>query len=205
MMSLSLYLGFVLAASVLMLIPGPNMALIVANSVAYGTRFGLLTLAGTVSAMVVQLALVAFGMAAAMESLGVWFGWVRWVGVAYLLFLGITTWRAPVLDLSAQQAQPRSARRIYLRGVLVSLTNPKTLFFYGAFFPQFIAPDAPLGPQLFVLSATFVVVAVTLDSGWALAAGWARPLLARHGRVRNRLTGGLMVGAGLGLAVAHRQ
>src|SRR5271165_3689418 len=86
---LSLYLAFVAATTVLMLIPGPNVALIVANSVAYGTRFGLLTVAGTSAAMVLQLALTSLGMAAVLGTLGALFEWLRWIGVFYLLFLGI--------------------------------------------------------------------------------------------------------------------
>jgi homoserine/homoserine lactone efflux protein len=85
----SLYLAFVLATCILMLIPGPNVALIVANSVAYGTRFGLLTMAGTSSAMVVQLVITALGMTAVLGFLGLWFEWLRWIGVVYLVYLGI--------------------------------------------------------------------------------------------------------------------
>jgi len=205
MIPLDLYLAFVAASAVLMVIPGPNMALIVANSVAYGTRFGLLTLAGTASAMVVQLALVAIGMAAVLGALGAWLEWLRWLGVAYLIFLGVRQWRAAPVDLAHTASQRRSARAIYLRGLLVSLTNPKTLFFFGAFFPQFLSADRPVAPQLVLLSVTFVVVALLLDSVWALLAGRARGFLAGRGRVRNRISGGFLIGAGVGLALAHRK
>jgi homoserine/homoserine lactone efflux protein len=196
-----LYATFIAACVVLMLIPGPNVALIVANSVAYGTRYGLLTLAGTSSAMVPQLLLVGLGMAALLGNLGSWFEVLRWVGAAYLVFLGIRQWRAPPQDLARVAAQPRSARRIYLRGLLVSLTNPKTLFFFGAFFPQFVASGRPAGPQIVVLSLTFLVVALLLDGVWAMAAGRLRPLLAANGRLRNRITGGVLIGGGVGLAL----
>jgi threonine/homoserine/homoserine lactone efflux protein len=205
MIPLDLYLAFVAATTVLMLIPGPNVALIVANSVAYGTRFGLLTVAGTASAMLVQLALTSLGMAAVLGMLGAMFEWLRWAGVAYLLYLGIRQWRAAPVDLTRTRPEPRSARHIFLRGLLVSLTNPKTLFFYGAFFPQFISPGGDITTQVALLSATFVVLAVLLDSGWALAAGRARGFLAGRGRLRNRMSGGLLIGAGLGLALAHRK
>lgn len=198
-----LYLAFVLASAVLMLIPGPNVALIVANSVAYGTRYGLVTLAGTASAMVPQLALTALGMTALLAGVGHWMEWVRWLGVAYLLVLGVRQIRAAPADLGHVAPQPRSRRGIYLRGLLVSLTNPKTLFFFGAFFPQFVAPDRPAGPQLVVLCATFLAVAVLLDSAWAIAAGRVRPLLAARARWRNRVSGGFLIGAGLGLALAR--
>ncbi len=201
----ALYAAFVLATAVLMLIPGPNVALIVANSVAYGTRYGLLTLAGTASAMVPQLLLTALGMTALLGGLGAWMGWLRWAGVAYLLLLGIRQWRAAPFDLTSVAPQPRSSRNIYLRGLLVSLTNPKTLFFYGAFFPQFVSPARAAGPQLVLLCLTFLAVALVLDSLWAVLAGRLRPLLAARGRLRNRIAGGALVGAGLGLALVHRR
>ncbi len=201
----ALYAAFVLATAVLMLIPGPNVALIVANSVAYGTRYGLLTLAGTATAMVPQLLLTALGMTALLGGIGEWMAWLRWAGVAYLIVLGVRQWRAAAPDLTRVAAQPRSPRGIFVRGLLVSLTNPKTLFFYGAFFPQFVAADRAAWPQLVILSVTFLAVAIVLDSCWALLAGRARPLLAAHGRARNRIAGGFLVGAGVGLALAHRR
>jgi threonine/homoserine/homoserine lactone efflux protein len=199
-----LYLAFVLATTVLILIPGPNVSLIVANSIAYGTSFGLLTVAGTSAAMLPQLALTALGMTAVLGALAIWFEWLRWLGVAYLIWLGLRQWRAPPVDLTRTRPQPRSARAIVVRGFLVSLTNPKTLLFYGAFFPQFISIDRPLGPQVALLCATFLVIATVLDGAWALLAGRARGVLAARPRLRNRLSGGMLIGAGVGLALARK-
>ena len=205
MIALDLYLAFVAATTVLMLIPGPNVALIVANSVAYGTRFGLMTLAGTSAAMVVQLCLVTLGMAAVLGTLGAILEWVRWIGVAYLIVLGVRQWRAAPIDLTRVRPEPRSPRQIFMRGLLVSLTNPKTLLFFGAFFPQFLDQGRPVAPQLAVLSVTFVVLALLLDGCWAVLSGRARKFLAGRGRARNRISGGLLIGAGVGLALAHRK
>jgi homoserine/homoserine lactone efflux protein len=204
-MHMELYLGFVLASVILILIPGPNVSLIVANSIAYGSRYGLLTVAGTSSAIVLQLALTALGLTATLSLLAGWFEWVRWIGVGYLLFLGIRQWRAPPVDLTRMRPQPRSFRAIALRGFLISLTNPKTLLFYGAFFPQFLSHDAPVAPQVALLSLTFFVIAAGLDTGWALIGGRVRGVLAIRGRLRNRLSGGFLIGAGIGLALAHRE
>jgi threonine/homoserine/homoserine lactone efflux protein len=202
---LHLYLAFVLATTILILIPGPNVALIVANSVAWGPRFGLLTVAGTASAMVPQLALTVLGMTELLGTLGVWFEWVRWIGVAYLVWLGVRAWRAPAPDLACTRPEPRAARTIWLRAFLVSLTNPKTLLFYGAFFPQFMTSKADVFGQSLILSATFLALAILLDSTWALAAARARSVLRKGSRVPNRLAGGLLIGAGLGLALARRR
>ena len=205
MIPFDLYLAFIAATTVLMLIPGPNVALIVANSVAYGTRFGLMTLAGTSAAMVVQLCLVTLGMAAVLGTLGAILEWVRWAGVAYLIVLGVRQWRAAPIDLTRVKPEPRSPRQIFMRGLLVSLTNPKTLLFFGAFFPQFLDQGRPVAPQLGVLSVTFVVLALLLDGCWAVLSGRARKFLAGRGRARNRISGGLLIGAGVGLALAHRK
>ena len=198
-----LLFAFVAAVAVLMLIPGPNVALIIANSVSYGPKYGLLTVAGTSSAMMIQLGLTAAGMTELLGSLGAWFEWLRWIGVTYLLCLGVAQWRAPPVDLTTTRPEPRSVSAIFVRALLVSLTNPKTLLFYGAFFPQFIRADRPIGTQVGVLSITFLVVAVLIDAGWALLAGRVRSVLASRGRLRNRLSGGFLAGAGAALALAR--
>jgi len=203
-MSLGLYGAFVAATAILMLIPGPNVALIVANSIAHGARYGLLTVAGTTAAMVVQLGVTALGMTALLGDLARAFEILRWIGVGYLLWLGFNAWRAPAADLTKTAPQPRSPRAIFLRGFLVSLTNPKTLLFYAAFFPQFIDPGEGFAPQIALLAGTFLAVAMIVDGGWAVLAARFRGLLAVNGRLRNRLTGGLLMGAGLGLALARK-
>jgi threonine/homoserine/homoserine lactone efflux protein len=154
--------------------------------------------------MVLQLAVTALGMTELLGTLGSWFEWVRWIGVAYLVYLGIAHWRAAPVDLTRTAPQPRSARAIFTRALLISLTNPKTLLFYGAFFPQFLSPTHELGGQVALLSAIFLGLAVLVDGSWALAAGRARRLLATRGRLRNRISGGLLIGAGIGLAFARR-
>ena len=203
-MDWALYAAFAAATAILILIPGPIVALIVSNAVAYGTRFGLLTILGSGLAMVLHMIVITFGMSAALGALGHWFELLRWAGVAYLVYLGIQALRAPAIDLTKIRPQPKSARNIVFRGFLVALSNPKTLAFYGAFFPQFISPDLALAPQLAVLCVTFVVIGVAIDSLWALLAGRLRRLLAMHGKWRNCITGGLLIGAGAGLAMVRK-
>jgi len=205
MIDLQLYLAFIAATTVLILIPGPNVALIVANSVAYGTRFGLLTVAGTSTAIAVQLGLTALGMTTVLGVLADWFEWIRWIGVAYLAYLGVKQFRAKPVDLTRVKPQRKSVHAIYGRGLLVSLTNPKTLLFYGAFLPQFVVPNEVIETQIALLSLTFFVIAVLLDGAWALLAGRARVFLATRGTFRNRLSGTLLIGAGIGLALARRR
>ena len=200
-----LYGAFVAAVLTLMLIPGPNVALITANSIAHGTRAGLLTVAGTSCAMLTQLALTGLGLTAMLGSLAQAFDYLRWLGVAYLVYLGLRAWLAPAVDPARVKPDRKAMRSIWLRGFLVSLSNPKTLLFYSAFLPQFIDASRPALPQIMLLSVTFLVIAVTVDSGWALLAGRTRHLLVAHARLCNRLTGGLLLAAGLGLALARRR
>jgi hypothetical protein len=105
----SLFVAFAAAVTLLMLFPGPNVSLLVANSIAYGPKYGFLTLAGTVSAMVVQLCLTAFGMTEILSTMGLWFGWLRWIGVVYLIYLGVAvagTRRRPDQDPPAAEVGP---------------------------------------------------------------------------------------------------
>jgi homoserine/homoserine lactone efflux protein len=201
-LSSSLYAAFVTATVILMLVPGPNVALIVANSLVFGARTGLVTVIGTIVGLIAQLAVAALGVTALFDALAQGFHILRWLGVAYLLWLGVRDWRTPAGDLS--RIAPVSPRKIFTRGFLVSLTNPKPLVFYAAFLPQFVVADAPLNKQMVVLSVTFVAIALLVDSGWAFAAARARGFVASYGRARNRLTAGILVGAALGLAPAWR-
>ena len=203
-MSLPLYAAFVLAVIALMLIPGPNVALIVANAMARGPRAGLATMAGTTAAMLPQLALTGLGMSALIAGAAEAFAILRWLGVAYLVFLAYRAFTAPADDLSGVAPERAPLRRLFLRGFLVSCSNPKTLVFIAAFFPQFIAPAAPVGPQVLMLSATFIALAVVIDSGWVLLASRVGGVLRMSGRLRNRLAGSLLLGAGLGLALARK-
>jgi len=200
---LGVYLAFVAATALLAVLPGPNMALIVSTSIARGTRFGLLTLLGTTLAQAVQLAVVAVGLTTMLAGMGHWFAALRWVGAAYLVLLGAQAWRAAPPTMAVAVADGRSARATVLRGLLVSLTNPKTLLFFGAFFPQFILPGHRLAPQLAVMSMTFLVVVAAFDCAWATLAGWARGWIVARGRLLNRVSGGLLAGAGIGLAASR--
>lgn len=200
-----LYFAFVAATLVLTLIPGPNVALIVAGSIAHGTRTGLLTVLGTTSAMIPQLLLTLLGMSTLLTALSDWFAWLKWIGVGYLVLLGVAQWRARGGDLLAVTAEPKPARTIFARGFFVSLTNPKTLLFYGAFFPQFIDVQRDVTGQFLLLAATFVGLATFTDSMWAVAASRARGLLTTRATLRNRLSGSFLIVAALGLALTRKQ
>lgn len=197
--------AFALAVAALIALPGPNMALIVANSLAYGARWGVLTVLATSAASMVQLLLVALGMATVVSQIGAWFDWLRWAGVIYLVALGIQQWRTRPPELAGVAPQPRSLARIFGRAAAVSVTNPKTLLFYAAFFPQFVSPDRPAAPQFLVLAALYLLIAVVLDCVWALCAAQIRRAVGGRTRLVNRASGVVLVSAGLGLALKRAE
>ena len=201
-MSVELYLGFLLAATIIILVPGPNVTLILATSVTHGIRAGLMTVAGTTLAQIVQITMVVLGLSWLVESYGAVFEAIRWVGAAYLIYLGITTWRAASKPIASGRSVPENLRK----GLLVGLANPKSLTFFAAFFPQFIDPTLPTEPQFALLAISYLVLATFFDGCYAVAGGKGQRLLA-SGRPRlllGRSAGIMLTGGGVWLALGHR-
>ncbi|KAA5805515.1 LysE family translocator [Alkalicaulis satelles] len=176
MMEPATLLAFVLASAALIAVPGPNVAVIVATGAAHGRRAALTVVAGATLAQAGQIALVAAGLAAFLAA----FGWtltvIKWAGVAYLAWLGVS---ALMAKAHTGEARPVSARRLFATGAATALANPKTLVFHAAFLPLFVSPDHPAGPQLFILGGVYILVALTLDSLYAVLAGWMKTALSR--------------------------
>lgn len=200
-----LYAAFVLATVALILLPGPIVTLVIANSLAYGTRTGVMTSLGASFGNLILAAAGAAGLVAALSYLGDVFEVIRWAGAAYLIWLGIKAWREEPHTLDDTKPMRKSST-VFAQGIVVALTNPKTIIFYAAFFPQFINPVAPAAPQLALLAVTFVVLATILDTGYALLAGRLRVYMAdvKRAKIKNRLTGALLIGTGIGMVVARR-
>lgn len=186
------------ATAILVAIPGPNVALIVASSLRYGLASGIATVFGTTLGIALQLCLVAAGMIALVEATAGALSLIKWLGVAYLVYLGIRAWREAPPALS--DVSPRPA--MFWRGVVVAALNPKTLLFNAAFLPQFVRADS--APTAFLLVAVvYLAVLMAGDCLWAAFASSARRLLERHVGVTNRATGAFLVAAGIGLASAR--
>lgn len=201
-----LFAAYLAATVALILLPGPIVTLVIANSVAHGTRTGLATVAGTTSGNALLVAAGALGLGALLTAVSDVIHWVRWAGVVYLIYLGIREWRAVFQPVSSAATPMRSARGVFGQGVLVAITNPKTIFFYVAFFPQFLDTSLPAGPQLLAMSVAFVLIAGVFDSLYAALAGHLRRFLldAHRQRVRHGITGTLFLCTGLGIALARR-
>ena len=197
---MSSLLPLVIATAILVMIPGPNVALIVANSLKYGFRMGVHTVLGTTVGVGLQLVLVVLGLAVIVEVAAEALQWIKWAGVAYLVFLGIRTWREPADDLSQIEAAPA----MFWRGCLVAVLNPKTLLFNAAFIPQFVGTAGATASQPAAVAVVFLAVLFVGDVLWAAFASSARRVLARYAKMRNRLTGAFLTAAGIGLALSRR-
>ena len=211
MMDLNLYIAFFVATTIMILLPGPSVMLTVAHSISFGWRRALATVMGATIGVGIQLAVTLVGMTSLMVLMAEWFEGLRWAGVAYLAYLGIQQWRArPEAEADAVPgAAPktvRSGRSLLIQGVVVTTANPKSMFFLAAFFPQFVDPLAAPVPQFALLGVTFLAITFGFTALWAVVAGTAgNAFRTRRGiRLRNRIAGTLMLGAGLGLALARR-
>ena len=205
-MPLDLYLAFLVAAFVVVIVPGPVVSLVIANALRHGSGYALVGLAGTQSGTGLLLLAVGLGLSVLIGVMAEWFDWVRWIGAAYLVWLGVQRLREAG-RLERVAAPPRlSFGRLYLQGLLISLSNPKSMAFLALFLPQFIDPAAPAGPQMALLCVSFWVVALVGDGLYALAAGGARRWFDRPERLRwlNRLTGAVLIAGGAWLVLMRR-
>ena len=204
-MSVELFLAFVLAAAILAATPGPNVSLIIANGTSFGLKAGLLTVAGGISGVALLVTGATLGMSSLMVLMADWFDLLRWAGAAYLVWLGISRiWKARQHKVAVEQPVT-SGRRWYWQGLAVSLSNPKTLLFLGALFPQFVNPDAPLASQLWLLAVTFTAILALFDSAYAVVSGTARAWITqKRVRLAESITGFLLIIGGVWLAAARR-
>ena len=204
-MSLQLYFAFVAACVALALLPGPIVTLVIGNGLRYGTRAALTNIAGAQAGLAIVIGIVAVGLTSLMATMGYWFDWVRFAGAAYLVWLGVKLIRAPVVGLDADAAPPPPPRGgFFLQGVVVLLSNPKVLVFFGAFIPQFMDMSRDHVSQVALLGVTFMVIAGMTDAMYALLAGRARLFFsARRTRLLSRISGGCMIGGGVWLALTR--
>jgi threonine/homoserine/homoserine lactone efflux protein len=193
-----LYLTFLGACVLLFLKPGPAMAVIVANSVEYRTRGGLVTVAGNVLGFGLLAAIVALGLAWIAEAMRTWFDWVRLGGALYLVWLGLSRLRHAGRR-AAYGAEPTG--ELFRDGFIVAVANPEVILFLAAFLPPFVDPARPAGPQLAILGGTFIAVSALTGALLALLAGRGQCFLGGARLVWiDLLSGGLLVVAGLWLA-----
>lgn len=203
-MTLESYVAFSLAAAALALVPGPTVTVIIANSLRYGARAGLLNVAGTQAGFIVWLAIAALGLGAALQVMGIWFDVLRYAGAAYLVWLAIKLFRAKG-DLAVAADRPRPNGSFFLQGFIVIISNPKMLVLFGAMIPPFISPDGDPVRQIFFLGLTFMAIAAIGDTAYALMAGRAGSWLSRS-RIRTLeiASGCFLLAGGVWMALRGR-
>ena len=199
---------FVSAALALILTPGPVVVYVVTRSLNQGRKAGLVSVLGLELGNLVHVLAAALGLSALLLSSAVAFNLVKYLGAAYLIYLGIQKLRAK--DTLAEQAPPPdSLRRIFFQGIVVAILNPKTALFFFAFLPQFVNPAAGnVALQVLVLGAIMLSLATLSDTVYALMAGSARHLLRgsrRFLRVQRYVTGTVYIGLGLTAALSGGQ
>ncbi|MEX0953588.1 MAG: LysE family translocator [Rhizobiaceae bacterium] len=200
----TLLLPFALACFVIVVVPGPSVTVIIANSMRHGTRAGLLNVLGTQIGIATMIAVLALGLSAVVALMGSLFDVLRLIGAAYLVWLGVRMWMSGG-RLGKSEATARPGGSFVLQGFIVVWSNPKALLFFGAFLPQFIDPAGSAAWQTVGLGLVFMAVATVFDSIYAVAAGGTGAWLSRE-RVRlvERISGTFLIGGGLWLAFTRR-
>ena len=202
-MNWQLFSAFLVITLVLFLTPGPIVTLVVTTGARSGSRAALLTVAGASTGNAVLVACIAFGLSWVLKTSSEIFDYLRWIGAAYLVWLGIQAWWHA--GAAAETAPPRG--HVYAwRGFIVAITNPKSIAFFTAFLPQFIDPALPIGRQMLVMCAVSVVIGGILDSGWGMAAALGRAwfMKPRHNKLLGRISGAVLIGGGIWLSLARR-
>jgi len=191
-------LAFILVSIGIIIIPGPNVLVVVSTSIAHGKQRGLQTVAGTSTAMLIQLGIAALGTSWLVSTLAHGFVWLKWLGVIYLIYLGVSH----LLAVRSTARTHISAVGTFQRGFWVSLTNPKTILFFSAFLPQFTTPAFSYQLQIAALSLIFWFLAVIFDSGYALLAHKLSAILKTKNiaKYQHGVSGALYLSAGTMLA-----
>jgi threonine/homoserine/homoserine lactone efflux protein len=201
-MNWHLFSGFLLITIVLLLTPGPIVTLVISTGATKGVRAALVTVAGTSTGNALLIAAIALGLNWVLSHAIVLFELLRWAGVGYLVWLGVRAWRSA----AAPQRPPPPQHVQFRQGLLVALSNPKTIAFFSAFLPQFVDPALPAGRQLAVMCIVTALLAAVSDSCWAIAAGLGRAWFMHPQRARllARASALTLIGGGIWLSLARR-
>jgi homoserine/homoserine lactone efflux protein len=200
--TLQSWLIFAVAETLLALTPGPAVLFVLSYGLTQGGRASLWANAGILTANAVYFGLSAIGLGALLLASYSIFLIIKYVGAAYLIYLGIQTFRGAGLTLAPEQGPEAVGYRALRRGIALQLANPKAIIFFVALLPQFINPQAAVAPQVMILGMTSVVIEFFVLAGYGYLAGGAALLIRRRKFVKtvNRTSGAALVVAGTGLA-----
>jgi homoserine/homoserine lactone efflux protein len=205
MIDLAILLPYVAACFLFSIIPGPSVTVVVANSLARGTKAGVVTLIGTELAMLSMVVIIALGMQAVMTIVSEGFTIIKLVGAAYLVWVGWKMFTSSGKIEVGEAGERLPLVRYLWQGALINWSNPKTLLFLGAFLPQFVDMSRPAFGQIMVLGLIVMAVATLTDTFYAVIAGQARHLLsAARVRMMNRISGVILMVGGVWLALVKK-
>jgi threonine/homoserine/homoserine lactone efflux protein len=202
-MTIETWLAFAAATTVLLVIPGPTILLVISYALSHGRKVASATVAGVALGDFTAMTASMLGLGALLATSATLFTALKWIGAAYLIYLGIKLWRAPVSDqvAAADSAEAPAVRplRVFLHTYAVTALNPKSIVFFVAFLPQFLDLTKPLFFQMAVFEVTFLVLATINAALYGLLASMARNQIRKPKvqRIVNRTGGSLMIGAGL--------
>jgi threonine/homoserine/homoserine lactone efflux protein len=202
-MNLNLFSAFLLITFVLVIVPGPIVTLVISTGATRGTRAALITVVGSTVGNAILITGIALGLSIVIQHAATIFEYLRWIGAAYLVWLGIQAWRRA--GEGTAMAPPRG--HVYFgRGFLAAITNPKTIAFFTAFLPQFVDPALPAGHQLFVMCSVAIAMAMLTDCAWGVVAGAGRSFFLQRVSAKwlGRLSGAVLIGGGIWLSLARR-
>ena len=203
MIEIATLITVAVASFFIVIVPGPSVTVIIANSLRAGARAGLLNVAGTQFGVFTMILIVAAGLETVVAVMGEAFFWVKLAGAAYLIWLGIKLLRSNGATLGVDKNVPPPKIGYFWQGFFVLWSNPKALFFFGAFIPQFVDLSRDTFWQTMALGMVFLVVAAIFDSLYALMAGGAGSMLSsRKVRIAEIGSGFCLVGGGVWLATA---
>ena len=196
-MALDHWFAFVIASAILLAIPGPTVLLVVSYALGHGRKAAAAIVAGVALGDLTAMTASMLGLGAVLAASAVVFTGLRWAGGAYLVYLGVKLWRAPV-GTGVAEAPTAGPLRMFGHAYAVTALNPKSIIFFVAFVPQFLDAARPFLPQVAALVATFVVMAALNSLLYAFLAALARERLRQPGvqRAVNRTGGTLLIGAG---------
>jgi threonine/homoserine/homoserine lactone efflux protein len=205
-MSFDHWLAFAVTSAIIVAIPGPTVLLVVSYALGQGRRSGLATTAGVALGDFTAMTASMLGLGVLLAASSALFTGLRWVGAAYLIYLGVKLWRAPVGRMGTQAVALTKGWRMFLHAYAVTALNPKSIVFFVAFLPQFFVAAAPIVPQMALFEATFLVLATANAATYALLASAARRAVRRPEIQRrvNRVGGSMLIGVGL-FAVAWKK
>jgi len=206
-MSIEMWIAFVIAASVVLVIPGPTILLVISQAIAHGRRSVLPLAAGVTLGDFTAMTLSLVGLGAIMAASAALFTLLKFIGAGYLVYLGIRLWRSNPEDDKISVTVAEKAKRSLFKGAfVVTALNPKSIAFFVIFLPQFVNPELQALPQLLLLGTTFLVLASVNAALYALFAGHLRDRMESRGVRRwfNRCGGSVLVGAGIFTAVLQR-